>query len=124
MIFNKYRNQGQLTLQDLLSNEMIQNSLEHLTYEHAENDKNQAWEYIKFSSIAKESEALSQLLRIILPKRKRYGEYIYTVYPNLIEREGPSIKPKRKFHPDFKVSKVFTEILKPIEKVKGYVKVE
>ena len=123
MIFNKFRNDGTLTLQDLFSPQMIQASLEKLTWTHAENEKNQAWEYIKFSTIEKESEILSLILAM-LKKRTRRGEYIYSVLGNRIERQSELIKPKRKYHPDFKVSKVFTEILKPIEKIKGYVKIE
>ena len=119
----KNKPKGKLTLQDLFSNEILQHSLENLSWTHAENEKNQAWEHIKFSTIAKESEILSLILAM-LKKRTRRGEYIYSVLGNRIERQSELIKPKRKYHPDFKVSKVFTEILKPIEKIKGYVKIE
>ena len=123
MIFNKYRNDGKLTLQDLFSNEILQQSLEKLSWTHAENEKNQAWELIKLRDIQKESEILGMILSS-MQMRMKLGDYIYTRMGNRIEREGPSIKPKRKYHPDFKISPVFKEILKPIEKVKGYVKVK
>jgi len=122
MIFNKFRNDGSLTLQDLFGPEMIQSSLEKLNWIHAENDKG-AWEYIKISEIEKESEILSHLMQLVT-KRKRRGDFIYSVYPNRLEREGDSIKPKRKFTPDLKFSQVFKEVLKPIKQIKGYVKVE
>ena len=120
-MFNK--NKGKLTLQDLFSNEILQQSLENLSWTHAENDKNQAWEFVKLRDIQAESQVLGMVLSS-MQRRIKLGDFIYTRMGNRIEREGPAIKPKRKFHPDFKVSKVFTEIIKPIEKIKGYVKIE
>lgn len=117
MIFNKFRNDGSLTLQDLFSEEMIQKSLEALTWTHAENERNEAWELVMFKNI--ESEILRMAISN-LQKRKRRGSYLYSIFNNRIERTGESIKPKGKFHPELKFSKVFKEILKPIEKVKGY----
>ena len=117
MIFNK--NKGKLTLQDLFSNEILQQSLENLSWIHAENDKKQAWEFVKLRDIQAESQVLGMVLSS-MQRRMKLGDYMYTRMGNRLEREGPSIKPKRKFHPDFKVSKVFTEILKPIPKIKGF----
>jgi len=121
MIFNK-KPKGTLTLQDLFSNEILQQSLENLSWIHAENDKQQAWEFIKLRDIQKESEVLGMIISSI-QRRMKLGSYLYTRMGNRLERESPLIKPKRKYHPEFRVSKVFTEILKPIEKIKGFVKI-
>jgi len=113
------RNKGTLTLQDLFSNEVMQHSLEALNWQFAEDDQGHAWEYIKRKSIENESMILSIVLDNF--EKFTFGDYRYNVKSNRIERNSSKIKPKRKYHPDFKVSSVFKQILKPIHKPKGIV---
>ncbi len=122
-LFNKFRNEGKLTLQDLFSDEMLMNSLEKLPWEYGQDNKGHAFETVKLRTIQKESQVLGVIINLIR-HRLRLGQFVYTRTGNLLEREGSSIKLKKPFNKIFSVSKVFTEVIKPIIKPKGYVKVD
>jgi len=115
MLFNKNKKP---TIQDYFSDNIIENSLMKLKWEHAESETH-AWEVIKLQEIQKENKILSMLLSSM--GRFRMGEYLYNVTGNRIERSGKSIKIKNKQNPLVRLSKKFTIRIKPREDPKGIV---
>jgi len=94
-----------ITLQDLYSREMLENSLNKLSWIFAENPKKgQAWEFCKYSEIDSAYPGLSERLSQI-KKNQTFSDYTYYFYPNRIERTNPKkIKPKTKWFTKFKLS--------------------
>ena len=119
MFKKKYK--GTLTLQDLFSREILEHSLNSLSWQFAENpSKGQAWEVIKYSEIESISPVLSTILMSI-KKNQSFGDYTYYFYPNRIERTGKSIKPKTKFFEKFKLSSPYKIRIRKKTEPKGVV---
>ena len=115
------KNKGKLTLQDLFSNEVMQQSLENLNWAHGESGK-KAFEWVKISAIEKESQVLSIILASI-KKPLQFGEYLYRPYGNRIERTGPPIKIETKKNPLVSLSSPFRIRIKKKVQPKGVVTV-
>jgi len=91
-MFRKHK--GTLTLQDLYSDEIVQLSLEKLSWDHVENNK-RSYESTRISQVG--SKMTELLLRSLLEKGKvKFGDFSYECLNNRIERHGPSIKSKAK----------------------------
>ncbi len=112
MLFRS-KNKGTLTLQDLLNNKLMAQSLEHMSWTYGQSQTH-AFEFLKIKEIEKDSLVLAVLLRA-LSKSFKFGEFIYTRKGiDILEREGPSIKLKKKYNKLFSVEKVFKRKPKPV----------
>jgi len=98
-----FRKKDKTTIQEKFPRKLIENSLNKLPWEFAENQKGKAWEVIKTSEIESISPVLAMTLSSI-KKNQAYGEYFYYFLPNRIERTGKKIKPKTKYFQKFKLS--------------------
>lgn len=107
-------------MQELFSNEFLEASLLRLNWVHGETDKS-AFEFVKLRSVQDESHIFGMILAS-LEKRFNLGDYSYSRVGNLLQREGPSIKPKRIHFKKFRVGVPFKVNLKDYEdKPKGMI---
>lgn len=116
MIFNKFRNEGKLTIQDLFSDEMMENSLNKLSWENAEDSKGRHRQYCKLRSLNKVLAGIISLMG----KRWKTGKYVYEVTGNMIIRFDPTEQEKPKKKMPFKISKPYKIDLEP-DQPKGIV---
>lgn len=99
-----FRKKDKTTIQEEFPRKLIENSLNKLPWEYAENQKGKAWEVIKLDKVEEISTVLFGILSLI-KKNQVYGEYSYYFLPNRIERTNPKkIKPKTKWFKTFKLS--------------------
>jgi len=83
-----------LTIQNFLTDEFVQISLEKLNWEHVENN-GKCYESTRMSQVG--SKMTELLLRSLLEKGKvKFGNFSYECLHNRIERHGPSIVSKEK----------------------------
>jgi len=100
-------------MQDLFSEEFFQLSMEDLSWEHAEST-NHVWETIAFKTIEVQSQFFGLMLRFMLTKPIKLGEFVYSLQgSNHLRRDGPSIKRKTEHNRFFTVSKIFKREPKP-----------
>ena len=99
----KKNKQEDLTLQKLFSNVAMRKSLEALPWEYASDQKDKAWETIRYNQIEDQSIVFSKILAVI-NKKLTLGEYVYNFYRSNIQRTSPKIKVKTKFFQRFKLS--------------------
>jgi len=115
-MFNKFRNQGTLTLQDLFSDEMMENSLNKLEWENAEDNKGRHRQYCKLRHINK---VLAGIIKLF-DNRFRIGPFVYEITGNMIIRFDPTEQEKPKKKMPFKISKPYKIELEP-DQPKGIV---
>jgi len=107
VLFSKFRNNGSLTIQDLFSESMIENSLNHLSWTDSEDIKGRHKQYCKLRNLNK---VLAGVIKL-LGDRFKSGKYNYDVSNTTIIRYDPSKVEKPKPKPQFTVSKPFKKIL-------------
>jgi len=116
MIFNKFRNEGKLTLQDLFSDEMMEHSLDKLSWTDAEDSKGRHRQHCKLRSLNK---VLAGIIKLF-DNRFKLGKYIYEITGNMIIRYDPTIVEKPKKKGPFTISKSYKIDLEP-DQPKGIV---
>jgi len=110
----KKKNKGKLRMQDLFSEEFFQLSMEDLKWDHAESTNGKAWETIAIKTIEEESQFFGLMLRLMLTKPIKLGDFVYSLQgSNHLRRDGPSIKRKTEHNRFFTVSKIFKREPKP-----------
>jgi len=93
MLFNKKKYQG-LTIQNFLTDEFVQISLEKLNWEHVENN-GKCYESSRITEVGSKLGEL--LIRSLLEKGKvKFGNFSYECIRNKLSRHGPSIVSKEK----------------------------
>jgi len=116
MIFNKFRNNGTLTLQELFSDSMMEHSLNKLEWEDAEDNRGRHRQYCKLRHLNKVLAGIIKLFE----KRFRIGPYVYEVTGNMITRFDPREQEKPKKKMPFTISKPYRIDLEP-DQPKGIV---
>jgi len=119
MIFNKFRNEGKLTLQDLFSDEMVEHSLNNLSWTDAEDSKGRHRQHCKLRAVQAESKILGAIIKLF-DNRFKLGKYIYEITGNMIIRYDPTIVEKPKKKGPFTISKPYKIDLEP-DQPKGIV---
>jgi len=108
------KKKGSLTLQDLYSDEIVQVSLEALHYDKfIRGDR--PFEMIHLSQIPRGAIVF---YRALLSSRIKFGEWIYEVKGNRIERFNPSVKPVKTNKPKYSISKPYKRFY-DLEKLKS-----
>jgi len=112
-LFSRNKNKGKLTMDELLSDDFMQYTLENFKYwTHAESpERGKAWEVTKLDKICAKSNVLFGIMNL-MDSRFSLGEYHYNIEGNRIERTGPSIKLRNKSNPLVKLSSPFRIRLK------------
>jgi len=121
MIFNRKKKVVH-TYQEDNPDYKLQISLESLTWNHAESPvKDKAWELCKKSNI---NNLFLENAIEKLNHRFKLGEFVYTVYPRRIEREGKSIKCKTKHNPLYRIGKPYKMIVDLAKQKQRIIKIE
>jgi len=108
------KKKGTLTLNDLFSDDVIQYSLESLSYEKfIRGDR--PFEMISLGKIPRGARVF---YRSLLQQRETFGEWIYNIQGNRIERFNPSIKPVKTDKPKYSISKPYKRFY-DLEKLKS-----
>ena len=107
------------TIQQDFPNWKTQISLEALDWQYRQfNDK--PFQMVKMSEIENESLMFASFLDT-LPSRIKYGDYVYQIYPNRVERTSPKIKLRTKSNPLVKLSSKLKLRIKKKTKDRGLV---
>jgi len=122
-LFNRTKHEGKLTMDELLSDDFMQYTLENFKGWTLVEKLGRALEIAKIKNICKDSKALLGIFRL-MDSRFQLGEYGYSVRGNNIERTAPSIVLKTKSNPLVRLSSVFRVRIKKKPKVRGVVTVD
>jgi len=105
-LFNRAKHEGKLTMDELLSDDFMQYTLENYKEWTLVEISGKALEIAKIKNICKNSKALLGIFRL-MDSRFNLGKYRYSIRGNNIERTGPSIVLKTKSNPLVRLSQPF-----------------
>jgi len=107
------KKKGSLTLQDLYSDEIVQVSLEALHYDKFQRG-DRPFEMIHLSQIPR---GATVFYKALLDHRVKFGDWIYEIKGNRIERFNPNVRPIKTDKPKYIISKPYKRFY-DLEKLK------